>query len=213
MIGRRERRAERVVRAVARDAAAAVIFVTTLDQKISSEGGCSLQEAIFSANFDSNVAISHYQGTTPVLVTTLCVAGSGDDILVYANGTSTFLGGAGFDTLRVDDAVAGQVDLRSTAIGDAQIDSIDAIALGGGNNVTLRLDYQSVLDFEATGDTLRITGEAGDTLNLHEAIAPSGTDAWVMTGSANGVETWQYAASGGGTPIATLLVDQAITVQ
>ena len=38
-------------------AAGAVIPVTTLQQKISTTGGCSLQEAIYSANFDSNVAV------------------------------------------------------------------------------------------------------------------------------------------------------------
>ena len=43
--------------AAARDAAAAFIPVTTLVQKISSTGGCSLQEAIYSANLHSNIAI------------------------------------------------------------------------------------------------------------------------------------------------------------
>jgi Divergent InlB B-repeat domain len=60
----------------------AVIPVTSLSQKISSSNGCSLQEAIFSANFDNNVAIAGYSGTTPNVVVTQCVAGSGDDIIV-----------------------------------------------------------------------------------------------------------------------------------
>ena len=65
-----------------REAASAVIPVTTVVQKISSTGGCSLQEAIYSANFDSNVAIGGYNGSTPIFVTTQCVPGSGDDIIV-----------------------------------------------------------------------------------------------------------------------------------
>ena len=38
-------------------AAANTIYVTTTAQKISSMDGCSLQEAIYSANFDNNLAI------------------------------------------------------------------------------------------------------------------------------------------------------------
>jgi hypothetical protein len=65
-----------------RPAAGAVIPVTTLTQKISASGGCSLQEAIYSANSDSNSAISGYSGTMPKIVVTQCVPGSGDDIIV-----------------------------------------------------------------------------------------------------------------------------------
>jgi hypothetical protein len=64
------------------DVLGAVIPVTTVTQKISSFGGCSLQEAIYSANFDNNVAIAGYTGATSNIITTQCVAGSGDDIIV-----------------------------------------------------------------------------------------------------------------------------------
>jgi hypothetical protein len=66
----------------AEEARSAVIPVTTVEQKISSSRGCSLQEAIFSANFDNNVAIAGYSGATPIEVVTQCVPGSGDDIIV-----------------------------------------------------------------------------------------------------------------------------------
>lgn len=73
-------------------AADAVIFVTT-EQKISSNDqedrsykpGCSLQEAIFSANLDDNRAIARYTtglDREPVWVTTQCVKGDGDDVIV-----------------------------------------------------------------------------------------------------------------------------------
>jgi hypothetical protein len=65
------------------DAASAVIPVTTTVQKISSTGGCSLQEAIYSANLDNNVAIS---SSTSVEIITECVAGNGDDIIVLPTG-------------------------------------------------------------------------------------------------------------------------------
>lgn len=56
---------------------AAVIFVTNLGEKFSSTGGCSLQEAVYSANGDTNLAAG---------VTLQCVAGSGDDVIVLPTG-------------------------------------------------------------------------------------------------------------------------------
>jgi List-Bact-rpt repeat protein len=67
-------------------ASGAVIHVTTTEQKISSSGGCSLQEAIYSADFDNNVAIAGYNGSTPIEVVTQCVPGSGPDIIVLPAG-------------------------------------------------------------------------------------------------------------------------------
>ena len=69
----------------ARTAAGAIIPVTTLQQKVDSTGGCSLQEAIYAANFDSNVAVK-YNGSIPTLVTTQCVPGSGDDSILLPAG-------------------------------------------------------------------------------------------------------------------------------
>ena len=69
-----------------RGAAGAIIPVTTTQQKISGFGGCSLQEAIFSANLDNNVAIKGYAGSTPIEVVTQCVPGNGDDIIVLPAG-------------------------------------------------------------------------------------------------------------------------------
>jgi len=74
-----------IVFAGARPVAGAVIPVTTVEQKISSAGGCSLQEAIYSANYDASVAVQ-YVGTTAVLIQTQCVAGSGDDSIVLPAG-------------------------------------------------------------------------------------------------------------------------------
>jgi hypothetical protein len=54
-----------------------VIFVTTVNDKISSSGGCSLKEAIYSANLDTNV-IATIQGS----FATACVPGSGADRII-----------------------------------------------------------------------------------------------------------------------------------
>ena len=73
----------------ASDADAAVIPVTTTSQRVSGGTGCSLQEAIYSANFDDNVAISGYTSTgTTVVVRTECVPGSGDDVIVLPAGAA-----------------------------------------------------------------------------------------------------------------------------
>jgi hypothetical protein len=65
----------------------AIIFVTTLEDKISSRGGCSLQEAIYSANFDNNIAIDRINSDgSDHFITTQCVAGSGDDTIVLPSG-------------------------------------------------------------------------------------------------------------------------------
>src|SRR5262249_36953316 len=66
-------------------ASASTIYVTTTLQKISETGGCSLQEAIFSANFDNNIALtfSLVNGTLiTTIIRTQCVPGSGDDTIV-----------------------------------------------------------------------------------------------------------------------------------
>ena len=65
--------------AIGRGAAeGANIFVTSLADKVSDHGGCSLKEAIYSANTDSNLipltGVSFFM--------TGCVSGSGDDTII-----------------------------------------------------------------------------------------------------------------------------------
>ncbi|MGH9717777.1 MAG: choice-of-anchor Q domain-containing protein [Candidatus Acidiferrales bacterium] len=68
--------------------AQAVIYVTSLDDTIGAGHGCTLKEAIYSANLDNNIAISGYdtQGN-PQYITTQCVPGNGNDIIVLPTGT------------------------------------------------------------------------------------------------------------------------------
>src|SRR5258708_5017611 len=65
------------------------IFVTTTQQKISAGGGCSLQEAIYSANFDVQTAVTGYDfiHNSALTVNTLqCVQGSGSDTILLPSG-------------------------------------------------------------------------------------------------------------------------------
>jgi len=67
----------------------ALIFVTSLEDKVSSTGGCSLQEAIYSANLNNNTVPDSFNadGSEPP-ITTQCVPGSpdGTDIIVLPAG-------------------------------------------------------------------------------------------------------------------------------
>src|SRR5688500_2631603 len=66
----------------AQQAFSAVIFVTTLEQKVGGEEpGCSLQEAIYSANRDESKAIA-YTSSSVELIDTACLPGSGADTIV-----------------------------------------------------------------------------------------------------------------------------------
>lgn len=68
--------------------AGSIIYVTTTEDKISSTDGCSLKEAIYSANFHSNLALTYYDDFTRTqnVITTQCVPGTGDDIIVLPSG-------------------------------------------------------------------------------------------------------------------------------
>ena len=63
-------------------AAAAVITVTTTAQEVDSDADCSLQEAIFSANFDAAIAVDPSNMSNAI--STGCTAGSGADTIVLA---------------------------------------------------------------------------------------------------------------------------------
>jgi hypothetical protein len=69
--------------------AGATINVTTTQQKVAGQGtgGCSLQEAIFSANLHTNMAIDSINPDgTDHFVTTDCAAGTGNDTIVLPGG-------------------------------------------------------------------------------------------------------------------------------
>src|SRR5260221_11437702 len=61
--------------------AGGAILVTTTEQKVSAAGDCSLQEAIFAANFAINQAISPAASDLATFIETTCSAGTGADTL------------------------------------------------------------------------------------------------------------------------------------
>lgn len=81
-------------------AAANIIYVTTLQQKVGGRvPGCSLQEAIFAANLDASIATVYSVGGQTGTVTTSCLPGKGDDIIILP------LGGTLQMDAVVDDAI------------------------------------------------------------------------------------------------------------
>jgi hypothetical protein len=95
------------------------------------------------------------------------IGGLGDDTFVF-EAADKVLGGAGFDSLRIDGA---GVRLDLTKVANWVHTDIEAIDLTGSGNNTLRLALNDVLAISSTTDTLRIDGNAGDTVVLSSAWA------------------------------------------
>jgi uncharacterized repeat protein (TIGR02543 family) len=156
-----------------------IIFVTSLEQKINGTGGCSLQEAIYSADFHISVDGVHGiaidsvnpDGTDHV-ITTSCVAGTGDDIIMLPTGAAFHMSNIVDDahnplgptatpiifskiTIEANGSTlqwGGQRNARAFAVGNASIN----LNFGGTNytfsgtgNVTIRNAY--IKSFVAKG--------------------------------------------------------------
>ncbi|MGZ8514319.1 MAG: choice-of-anchor Q domain-containing protein [Candidatus Limnocylindrales bacterium] len=67
--------------------AAGSIYVSTTAQEVNDDDDCSLQEAIYAANYDDNIAPDTIPGT---FFETGCEAGSGDDTIVLLPASATF---------------------------------------------------------------------------------------------------------------------------
>lgn len=121
---------------------------------------------------------------------------AGDDVLVYDALDELLDGGTGVNTLRI--AGSGiTLDLR--AIDDAQLSHFDHIDLSGSGDNSLLLNLSDVLALGADGDSLRVSGDAGDSLtSLAQGWTADGGDAQVIDGV-------HYQAYSAGT--AHLLVD------
>src|SRR5262249_18924703 len=71
---------------------AAVIYVTTTVDKVSSTGGCSLKEAVYAANFDASLAVDQVlPNGVEHYITTSCTPGAGNDTIVLPNGATFVL--------------------------------------------------------------------------------------------------------------------------
>ena len=146
---------------------AARIVVGTVDQKIRSDGPCSLQEAIYSAELQSNIAID---ATDPDdFITTNCVPGTGNDTIVLPPGATfsltSFLAGDAynpygptatpiiFSTITIEGHGAklvwnGPGNVRLFAVGPASIVTPSGTVSGTGN---LTIQDVEIQGFRARG--------------------------------------------------------------
>ncbi|MDD2399956.1 MAG: hypothetical protein PHR75_05060, partial [Sulfurovum sp.] len=142
--------------------------------------------------------------------------GDGADLLIGGNGIDTISGGNGndvifFDTEDTIDGGAGidmlfidgkNISLDLTEISDMQISNIEIINITGNGDNTLTLNYSDLLALNDS-DTLYVTGNGGDTVNL------SG-ETFIGSETVGGVVYNTYNL--GGTEAADIWIQQDITV-
>jgi hypothetical protein len=108
------------------------------------------------------------------------VGGRGDDTLIGNGGADVLLGGAGGDTIRISSLAFQRIDggsgtdtvalegagitLDLTAIPATRLREIERIDITGTGNNTLTLSALSVLNLSSTSNTLRVLGNAGDSV-------------------------------------------------
>ncbi|HKO99492.1 MAG TPA: choice-of-anchor Q domain-containing protein [Pyrinomonadaceae bacterium] len=139
--------------------AAATIVVNTTNQEVNNDADCSLQEAIFAANFDTNKAIDPANLNGP-LITTGCTAGSGDDTIVLQTGAVYLVSGIAQDQFNVPGLDAnprifttitiegngarleriGSLNIRAFTVnsGQQEIDPGPPTVISGTGNLTIR---------------------------------------------------------------------------
>lgn len=140
------------------------------------------------------------------------VGGAGNDTLTGSGGADVLYGGAGNDTLQVADLSFRRIDGGSgtdtLGLGGAdllldlaqfrnQISGIEVIDLTGTGNNTLTLLARDLLNLSDTSNTLRVTGNAGDTVVLG--------DGWGDAGLENGYHVYTQG-------LAVILVGNAVNV-
>jgi hypothetical protein len=92
------------------------------------------------------------------------LGGRGDDILAVSDLTfRRIVGGAGFDTLRLD---GSGHHLNLTTISDNRIVDIEQIDITGSGNNTLTLNQREVLNLSSHSNTLMVRRNAGDVVNI-----------------------------------------------
>jgi hypothetical protein len=144
---------------------------------------------------------------------------SGDDTLSSLGGDDTFFGGDGGDVINLGDVTGSTITVdggdgydivtfdNDLDLGDGtlSLSNVEALDVTGTDNNALTISYEDVLGATDDGDILQIYGDTGDTVELE-----SGSGTWVE-GASNGTAT-VYEFQVGGTPEATVIIDNAIAV-
>jgi hypothetical protein len=125
---------------------------------------------------------------------------AGDDILIWDADDTSIDGGSGFDTLH---AAGADIDLTTFGGDLARIEAID---LDGFGNETLTLSAGDVLDITDNGNTLTVTGNPGDTVEL---LDPPGGSWSSVSNVGDGFD--MYTATVGPRTV-TLLIEHDIVV-
>jgi hypothetical protein len=188
--------------------AANIIYVTTLRDEVGGTDGCSLKDAIFSSRFHLSIAIQGYETgpggnptDTPMVVSTQCVSGSGNDTIVLPPGqtlwltgavdASNYLGGAATPLITTTITIEGYgAVLRSGVETDPTIGpcACRLFNVGPTGHLTIRNTY--VWGFQAPGGSANYNGVvssgAGGGMGAGGAIYVQGGQLEIVNSTFNG---------------------------
>jgi uncharacterized protein YegL len=148
--------------------------------------------------------------------------GDGDDTLIEDLGADSYDGGAGRDLLALATGIHADGDLIATLAGS----DIEAVDLSNGEADALSISHDDVIALSTTADTdletlldaalaesATILGETGDSVTLEAGASGDWVldQAGVADGNGNTLDIYQYVD--GGTVLATLGIDDEVTVQ
>jgi Ca2+-binding RTX toxin-like protein len=99
----------------------------------------------------------------------LLLGSTGNDVLLWgANVKDRFDGGGGVDKLRTT------VSLNLTLVKNSNIKSIEQVDLSPAGNQKLTLNVSDLLDLSEAGDTIKVLGAKGDSVNIIESFTRGG---------------------------------------
>jgi len=188
-------------------AAGATISVTTTAQKISGTGGCSLQEAIYAANFDDNRAPDPaHRGE---FITTECAAGNGADTIALLPAGAVFSMSKVLDDANnyVGPAATPMVSstivieaLGARLVRPASAPKLRAFAVSTPGNLTIREAH--VTGFSAHGGNGAGGGGgglgAGGAVFVHAATLEVDQSTFEGNGTTGGNGSATFGGGGGG---------------
>ena len=186
---------------------------------IGGNSDVGISYVIFGGNFTNSVthqAVSSGGSLSGTSGADVMIGSISADQLTGAGGADVLYGGAGIDSLYISDSIFLRVDggsgydslrldgagftLDLTTIADTRVRGIEEINLTGSGDNTLTLDLAEVLGLSDTSNTLTVSGNAGDTVNVGSGWFWSGTT------TIGGEDYIRYSQGQ-----ATLLVDADIT--